>query len=68
MSGLAAFRFLVMVVDSAGCAARDRADRSTWSAACRCTDYRAPRGSNAYPLKGFANVVMSTVNRVVMVL
>ena len=68
MPWLAASRFLVMVVDGAGCAARDRADRSTWSAACRCAYCRTSRGSKAYTLNGFANVMMSTVNRVVMVL
>ncbi len=66
MPELVASGLLVMVVDGAGCAARDCADCSTGSAACYCTDGRAPRGSNAYALNGFANVVMSTVNGVVI--
>ena len=61
-----AFRLLVMVVDGAGRAARDRADRSARSTSGYGSYGRATRGSYGDTPNGSANVMMATVNGTVV--
>jgi hypothetical protein len=63
-----ASRLLVMVVDRAGSTAGDRADRSARSTSGYGSDGRTTRGSYGDTPYGSANVMMTTVNSVVVVM
>lgn len=63
-----ASRLLVMVVEGAGRTSGDRADCSAGSTSGHRSDGRATRGSYGDTPNGSANVMMATVNGMVVVM